>query len=255
MNIHSETKINKVLQSWPSGTAVLSAWLDEMGISRQLQKHYQDTGWVESLGYGAFKRTGDILDWTGGLYAVQRNAHLDIHVGGRSALSLQGQAHYLELNAQVLHLFAPLKVKLPMWFTNTNWNIQPALHHTNFLPPDVGLVDVETKLFTIRASSAGRALMECLYLAPDKFDLVEAYQIMEGLSTLRPATVQLLLESCRSVKVKRLFLFMAEQAGHAWVKYLNRSTIDIGRGKRSLAPGGTYVAKYQMTVPRELVES
>ncbi|BDI29508.1 hypothetical protein CCAX7_15590 [Capsulimonas corticalis] len=223
-----------------------------MGVSRQLQQVYQSTAWIESIGHGAFRRTGDTVDWLGGLYAIQDQARLDIHIGGRTALGMQGQAHYLELNSQTVHLFSPRSVNMPAWFKSYDWGVKLRLHHTHFLPPHLGLVDVESKLFTVRASTAARAMMECLYLSPDEFDLVEAYQIMEGLNALRPTTVQQLMEQCRSVKVKRLFLFMAEQAGHAWFRHLDHSKIEIGHGKRSLVQGGVYVPKYQITVPKEL---
>jgi hypothetical protein len=45
---------------------------------------------------------------------------------------------------------------------------------------------------------------------------------------------------------------MAEKAGHAWMKHLNLRKADLGSGKRSLTPGGTYISKYQITVPQEL---
>jgi hypothetical protein len=64
--------------------------------------------------------------------------------------------------------------------------------------------NLERKLFSEKASGAARA---CLYLAPEKFDLVEDYQIMEGMGTLRLAVVQQLLEQCNSIKVKRLPLY------------------------------------------------
>lgn len=67
----------------------------------------------------------------------------------------------------------------------------------------------------------------------------------------RPQTVQELLEQCTSVKVKRLFLYLAEKAGHEWAKYLDLSKVDLGKGKRALVKGGEYVTKYQMTVPKE----
>ena len=135
------------------------------------------------------------------------------------------------------------------------WGIKLELCRTDFLPHDVGLVDVDSKTFSVKASGSARALMECLYLAPEKFDLMEAYQIMEGLTTLRPTKVQQLLEQCRSVKVKRLFLFMAEHAGHPWVKHLDLTKIETGAGVRSLADGGVYVPKYQITIPRELASA
>lgn len=253
MSLHSDAKINQILQVWPSGTIGLTLWLEKQGISRQLQQRYQKSGWIESIGRGAHKRAGDKVDWLGGLYAIQKQAGMPIHVGGRTALGLQGQAHYLELNAQVAQLFAPRSATLPTWFKNHDWGLKPELHNTDFLPVGIGLVDIESKLFTVKVSGSARALMECLYLAPERFDLVEASQIMEGLGTLRPAIVQHLLENCQSVKVKRLFVFLAEKSRHAWVKHLDLATIGMGHGKRSLAEGGIYISKYQMTVPRELV--
>ena len=252
MDLRSGTKINTVLRSWPSGAVALSSWLEQMGVSRQLQQVHQSTDWIESIGHGAYQRAGDAVDWLGGLYAIQQQAHQDIHIGGRTALGLQGQAHFLELNPQTVQLFSPRGVNLPTWFRTYDWGVTIELRHTDFLPPGLGLVDVESKLFTVKASGGARAMMECLYLSPDKFDLVEAYQIMEGLDTLRPVTVQQLLEQCQSIKVKRLFLFMAEHAGHGWVRHLDRSQIEIGHGKRSLAAGGVYVPKYQIIVPQEL---
>ena len=75
---------------------------------------------------------------------------------------------------------------------------------------------------------------------------------MEGLNNLRPASVQKLLEACKSIKVKRLFLYMADKANHDWVRYLNLDNVDLGSGKRSIVADGIYVAKYQITVPKAL---
>lgn len=75
---------------------------------------------------------------------------------------------------------------------------------------------------------------------------------MEMLSILPPKNVQRLLEECRSVKVKRLFLFMAEKARHAWFEALDLDKVDLGSGKRVIAKGGVYDKKYQITIPAEL---
>ncbi|HLM61199.1 MAG TPA: type IV toxin-antitoxin system AbiEi family antitoxin domain-containing protein [Pyrinomonadaceae bacterium] len=142
--------------------------------------------------------------------------------------------------------------KLPVWFEKHDWGVRLEYYQTFFLPPDLGLTKVVLKNFSIRVSNAARALMECLYLAPEKQDLIECYQLMEGLNNLRPDLVQTLLEKCRSVKVKRLFIYLAEKAGHSWLGYLKLDRIGMGRGKRSIARGGVFVEKYQITVPREL---
>ena len=96
-------------------------------------------------------------------------------------------------------------------------------------------------------------MLECLFLMPKKQELIECYQLMEGLNNLRPNLVQNLLENCTSIKVKRLFLFLAERAGHSWVKHLNIDKIDLGSGKRSIVKNGVYNSKYKITLPKELV--
>jgi hypothetical protein len=77
---------------------------------------------------------------------------------------------------------------------------------------------------------------------------------MEGLNNLSPNQLQPLLEKCQSVKVKRLFMYLAEKAGHEWFKYLDLNKIDLGKGKRSIVKNGVYVSKYKITVPKELEE-
>ncbi len=75
---------------------------------------------------------------------------------------------------------------------------------------------------------------------------------MEGLRSLSPKRVQKLLVDCRSVKVKRLFLWFAERHNHAWFKRIDRDTIDLGRGKRMLVRGGKLDPTYLITVPESL---
>lgn len=47
---------------------------------------------------------------------------------------------------------------------------------------------------------------------------------------------------------------MAEKANHYWYDMLDTSKIDIGNSKVQLVKNGTYVAKYKMTVPKELYD-
>jgi hypothetical protein len=87
---------------------------------------------------------------------------------------------------------------------------------------------------------------------PEKEPFDDARLLMEGLTTLRPSVLQSLLEDCNSVKAKRLFLSLAESAGHAWLGKLDLARVDLGKGKRVLvkgAKGGRLDAKYQIVLP------
>ena len=85
---------------------------------------------------------------------------------------------------------------------------------------------------------------------PNEQSADEAVLLMEGLGNLRPRLVEKLLQSCQSVKAKRLFLALAERCGHSWMKRLAVENVDLGKGKRSVVRGGVLDQKYLVTLPR-----
>lgn len=246
------SKINRLLSSQPAGIVLASSWLGQQGYSLDLQKQYKKSQWFDAFGTGALVRHGDQVDYLGGVYALQAQLGLTVHPAAKTALSLLGKAHYLALAGKSVQLFGGKKDYVPLWFKKRDWGLKVDCRLTSFLPADLGLVSVEHKSFSVKVSSPARAVMECLYLAPGSQPLMEVYELMEGLNSLRPAAVQPLLEGCTSVKVKRLFLYMAERAGHEWFNYLAVDKVDLGSGKRAVVADGVYVPKYQITVPREL---
>lgn len=255
MTSEKVNKINRLLSSQPKGIVLTSKWLKEQGYSLELQKQYRKSKWFDAIGTGAMIRHGEKVDFLGGVFALQNQLGLYIHPAAKTALAIQGKAHYLELSNCQVQLFGSREDALPLWFKNHDWGVSVECQLTSFLPTDLGLVEIEHKAFTIQVSSPARAIMECIYLAPASQPLLEVYQLMEGLNNLRPKTVQTLLEACSSVKVKRLFLLMADKAGHDWLNYLQLENVDLGSGKRSLVKDGVYIAKYQISVPKELAES
>ncbi|MCD9014439.1 type IV toxin-antitoxin system AbiEi family antitoxin [Parachryseolinea silvisoli] len=249
----NESKIKKLLTLHQPGTVLLAKWLETLGISRDLQKRYKKSGWLGTIGPGAYKRPGDPVIWTGGLYAIQRQANEKIHVGGPTALAWQGQSHYLRMGKEQIWLFSPRNTALPKWFNDFFSGQKIQNIQSSFLPEDIGLKEHAELGYSITIAGPERAMLECLYLAPDKMDLVECYHLMEGLSNLRPALVQELLEACSSVKVKRLFLFMATKAQHQWLHFVDQLKIDLGKGDRSIVKGGRYNAQFQINLPPELL--
>jgi hypothetical protein len=252
MNTQNHSKLRTLLKLIQPGGIVLAPWLEQQGISRDLQQHYIKSGWLKSFGRGAYKRPEDEVHWQGAVNAIQNQTEINVHVGAVSSLSLLGLSHYLRLGQETIYLFSPQKNKLPKWFLDHRWEAPVFHNQTGFLPPDLGLVSFEVGQVTIQISSPERAILECLYLAPREMDLVECYQVMEGLVNSRPDLVMELLEKCRSVQVKRLFLLMAEKAKHQWFEFLEPEKIDLGKGNRSIVKGGVYNSKYLISVPKEI---
>ncbi len=252
MSTQKESKLKKMLDQHRQGTVALPKWLESLGISRELQKSYRKNGWLETMRAGAFKRSGDQVSWQGGLHAIQQQAKLPIHAGALTALSMQGLSHYFRMTEETVFLFSPPQTILPRWFKNYAWGYPVQHIKTSLLPEGLGLTPHEEKNFSIAISTPERAILECLYLAPGKLDLVECYHLMEGLSNLRPKLIQELLEQCTSVKVKRLFLYMANKAQHQWLSFVDQKKIDVGKGDRSIVKGGLYNSDFHISIPKEL---
>ena len=255
MTTNNGTKINHLLLEQPPGVVLQSFWLAQQGYSIELQKHYRKSNWLKSIGTGAMIRAGEQVSYEGAIYALQNQNAFSVHPGGRTALSLLGKAHYLDLAVKRVIVFGTKGEKLPTWFKNYDWGVTIDYYTTSFLPSDIGLTEVELKYFSIKISDPARALMECLHLAPEKQELVECFEMMEGLNNLVPKQVQTLLEKCQSIKVNRLFLYMAEKAKHKWFQHLDLKNIDLGRGKRSIVKNGIYINKYRITIPKELEQN
>ena len=242
--------------NWPKGTIATYDWLEGQGVYRQLADTYVNSGWLERVGRGAFKRAGEEADWTGALYAMQTQLKLSAHAAGKTALRMQGYAHYLALGSETAAvLFGKSGEKLPAWFEHYPWKTKVRFTASNLFDHKKvsGLTDFDAGNYSIKISSAEKAMLEVCYDVPDKESFEEAGHFMEGLTTLRPNLVQELLEKCNSVKTKRLFMYFAEEYHHAWLKKLNLARVDFGKGNRSLCADGQYNKKYQLIVPKKVM--
>ena len=94
-----------------------------------------------------------------------------------------------------------------------------------------------------------RALFELLKDVPQSVSFKRAERFLEGLSDLSPRRLELLLQGTPSVKVRRLFFWLAGRQGHPWARSLRPDDFDLGRGKLALAKGGRLVSRYGITVP------
>lgn len=253
MNGRKGNKINHLLKVWPAGTVGTAHWFEEQAVYRQLAQCYRKSNWIDRLGHGAFIRSGDTVGWEGAVFAVQEQLRLPVYVGGKTALQMQGYGHFLQLGKKPpVFLFGDPGKKLPLWFDTFRTKVDLHYVMANLFSgkKPVGLTKKSMGTFEITLSSPERAILEMLYLVPQEESFEEASLLMGGLNTLRPQLVQTLLEQCRSIKVKRLFLYLAEKQNLPSVKKINTSRINLGKGKRSLVKGGRFDSKYQISVPK-----
>lgn len=251
MSIKKGTKLQKIMQ-FPKGLVLTASYLNSQGIDGQLLARYKKSQWLESIGDGVYLLCGDKVDWQGALYAMQSQLKLSVHCGARTALELQGYSHYVASKTREVFLFGPTGQKLPLWFGKYNWDVSFTYKMTGLFPDGLSAsyVNFPWGYFSIRISSPERAAMEMLYHVPIKQGFDEAMKIMESLLSLRPELVQQLLESCASIKVKRLFLYMAQAAKLPFASKLNLKKVNLGKGDRTIIKGGRLDPQYRITVPR-----
>src|ERR1035437_10356617 len=251
MSIIKGIKLQK-LMNFPKGLVFTASYLSSQGVDTRLLAKYKKSNWLASIGDGAYALYGDKVDWQGALSAMQNQLKLPVHCGARTALELQGYSHYVAASSRDVFLFGSSGQKLPRWFEKYNWDVNVTYKMTSLFPENLqgSYVSFSAGSFTRNISSPERAAMEMLYHVPAKQGFNEAARIMESLLTLRPVLVQKLLESCVSIKVKRLFLYMAQAANLPFVAKLDLTKVDLGKGDRTVVKGGRLDLKYRITVPR-----
>lgn len=269
-------KLNWLEKNLPEGLVVDAAWLTKNGYSTALRSQYLRGGWLEQPVRQVYRRSRGTLSWQQVVISLQtlllRNP---LTVGGRTALELQGFAHYLSRAETEVHLYGPKppptwlsKLPLKVRFlyhndqklfrnhpvtrgtTSLNWDVaknQASDNNPSFTVQPWGQWD-----WPLILSTPERAILELLDELPDRESFHQVDMLFEGLTNLRPQRLQKLLVDCKNVKVKRLFFFFADRYKHAWLKRLDKSAIDFGKGNRVLAKGGKLDRTYQITVPEDM---
>lgn len=278
MTEQNETKLKWLEREVPEGLIVTAGWLGKHGFSSSLRSQYLSAGWLEQPARGVFRRARGNLRWEQVVISLQTLLEFPVVVGGRTALELQGYAHFLSQEQREVHLYG--QKPLPGWMdklplqsrfifhkstrlfrndpitrgvTSLNWNVR-----TN---ESVSADSIHSGLnrmpwgqwdWPLTLSTPERALFELLDELPNKESFHVVDELVEGLASLSPNRLQKLLADCHSVKVKRLFFFFADRHSPAWLKRIDREPVDLGKGDRMLVRGGKFDPVYRITVPEDL---
>lgn len=269
-------KLNSLQRILPEGLIASTQWLNDAGYSSALRSKYVSHGWLDQPARGVYKRPGAATRWQHVVVSLQSIMRLPVSVGGLTALEMQGYGHYVPLGNQE-RVFLYAESRLPKWLDEIDPSLRfetrnaQKLFKTEYITRAIDALpqisfkhkEVEAKpldgglrlhvwgdrAWPMIVSTPERAIIEFLDGVPTKQSFEHAADLFTGLANLSPRRMQKLLETCDSVKVKRLFLWFAERNAHAWFGRLDLTSIDTGRGKRVIAKNGRLDAKYQITVP------
>lgn len=262
----SSRKLNQ-LQQLPDSALVDAAWLEHHGYSSSLRSQYVKAGWLNQPAPRVYRRGNGPLHWQHVIISLQAFMDSELIVGGRTALEELGYVHYLGRQREV-HLYGPQKA--PSWLKALPLEVRFHWHNSlrlfpadpeppyslspepALLLPGGFLATAGSVQWGLRLASAERALFQLLDELPVRESFHQVDKLVEGLANLSPRRLQIQLETCRSVKVKRLFLFFADRHRHAWLDGINKEAVDLGTGKRMLVHSGKLDPTYLITVPGDL---
>lgn len=255
-------KLNQLMEHLPYGAVVPQAWLEQHGVTSGKAGRLASSDWLVRVGHGAYGRKGASLSWEGAVFGLQYGqpgVDPRIWPGGLTALELAGFAHYLDLGRKTVQLFGKPSVRLPRWFTAAEWCVEIGYSSSDLFDESVPNDFVEympVSSYSFWISTPERAVLEWLNVLSDELLFGDAVvDTFSGLSTLRPARLQSLLERCKSVRVKRVFMVLARESQHAWYERLDCSSMNMGKGKRQVFNGGRLDKEYLVTVPERFANA
>lgn len=251
MSIATTSKINQLVAESVPGGLLFSSWLHRMGFSPQLVRRYRESGWLETLVRGVMYRRADKLSAMAAVscYAHQTGNHA--RIAAHSALDLQGFSHYVPMGRKPRLMVAFDSGNVEKWVRSDKYDMVIEPFNTSvFNNPST--ISVDKEKYSLTLSSPEQAFLECLYLVPFFYNYIDLYYIMEQMTSLDPEKVQNALENTKSQRIKRMFLYMAEKAGHYWFEMLQPEKFDFSSSKLQLVENGVYISKYRITVPKDL---
>ena len=250
MSIATASKLNHILSESLPGGLLFAGWLRKKGYSSQLLKKYRDSGWLEGLVRGVMYRRNDNLSAMTAVYCYNHQTGNSARVAAHSALELLGFSHYVPMGKPLL-MVAFESVNVEDWVKSDRYDMTIVPFHTGIFKEPL-TQSYKGNHYTLKISSPEQAFLECLYLVPDHYNYMDLYYIMEQLTSLDPEKVQAALVGTSSQRIKRMFLYMAEKAGHYWFDMLDMDKFGLTSSKLKLVDSGIYNSKYRITVPKEL---
>ena len=235
------------------GMLVDRRWLQKQGFDRPSVDYFIRSGKLTSVGRGVYRKPGPRLKWQNVAYSLSQLGY-HVHVGHLSSLKHHGFQHFLELGGEdTVRIYVDRK--LPGWFGTVEKEFQFKVMGRNPFKENLSLgleeVPFGTWDWPVQFSRPERAFLEALSTVTDASGIQQIDLMFEGTVGLRPEMLQSLLEECRQVKAKRLFLWMAKRHGHPWYKHINLDGVDLGAGKRQIVKNGVLDTEFMITVPRE----
>ncbi len=246
MGKHTRKKLNDLLLQWQRGEIKIASYLSNNHYSRVLLNKYKKSNIISSIGKGAYKLYNDRVYWYSAINAIQFQLNKNLHIGSKTALNMFGITHFVGKDINTVVVYRKNDT-VPKWFSQYKWKMDIQISYKNIFSKN-HLKIINYKNYDIRTAVPEQAIMEMINDIVVKYTPEEIEQVFENLTMLRPKIIQELLENCRSIKTKRVFLYFADKFDYKWNRKINRQKITLGSGKRQVVKNGRYIKKYDIVI-------
>ncbi len=275
-------KLKELQRILPEGLVADTQWFAQRGFSSDMLARYVQQGWLDKMARGVYRRPAPPLLWQQVVISLQALMDWPVAVGGTTALRLHGHEHYVTMGSTEgdVCLFSP--EPLPRWVfqveTNASfhefrsgtlwpdkppagqaaWGLRPVAYLADWeLPHAFVRMSWGTWSWSLVVSTEERALIEAFLPVRGKHvsDFDMPLRCAETVRHLNWRRMQHLLETCRSKRVKRLVLWMAEYCDLDFSRHLALDRVDLGSSILRLVPAGEssrFSAEQRLYVPDAL---
>jgi hypothetical protein len=222
--------------------------LNRLGISSSLARKYKESGWIESIGVGAFKFPDAPITLEGTLHALQIDMSLDLHAGAKTALEMAGIRQYYRERERV-YMFSDSKTTLPSWVRHLQWGKDIHFIKSSKWKGKQLLFNPNTKEFDFFIATRELAIVQQIELIGRGESFDETAQLFEILDSLNPELINEILVKA-SFKAKRIFFFFFDLFDPPWKKEVDPGILNSGHSIITVEKGGKYLKNYNLVIPR-----
>lgn len=202
------------------------------GISPQLATLYLKNKLLVRLAHGVYCLPSDEITLTEAVRFLKKE-NLSIHLASQSALAITVIIHNIAFSSRGAILWGDALHRPPEWMKR-RFGIRYSSSEI-FSFEDVKLDKLtQTVCEGLPCSIVERATLELLYETGTYQSFELTGNLFDLLPRLRPNVIIKLLQSCKSLKVKRLFACFASRSGliENVDAFFNENNISLGQGKR-----------------------
>lgn len=258
-------KVKELQRILPEGLVADTQWFAQRGYTSDMLSRYVKQGWLDRPARGVYRRPAPPLLWQQIVISLQSLMNVPVAVGATTALRLQGHEHYVTMGSYEGDIWLTSPWPLPRWVlqveTNAKfyqfrsgalwpdrppagqapWGLKSAMLLSDRVLPNAFIrKNWGTWSWPLVMSSEERALIEAFLPVTGKYEssFDMPLRSTESMFHLQWERLQGLLETCRSKRVKRLVLWMAEYSDLPFSEHLDLDRVELGSSTMRLVPPG-----------------